>query len=100
MTVKSARDLEGILAGNELGPMASDHSRLLVAMTNDAKALAALAPFAERKWGREKVHLGKHAAYVWCANGILESQALGALLKALGPTPRRAIGRRSTRSTR
>jgi uncharacterized protein (DUF1697 family) len=83
--VKSARDIEGILAGNELGGTASDHSRLLVAMTDDAKALAALAPFAVREWGDEKVHLGKHAAYVWCANGILESAALAVLLKALGP---------------
>jgi uncharacterized protein (DUF1697 family) len=82
--VKSGRDIEGILAGNGLGPIASDHSRLLVAMTNDAKALAALAPFADREWGNEKVHLGKHAAYVWCADGILESQALAAVLRVLG----------------
>jgi uncharacterized protein (DUF1697 family) len=81
--VKSAVDIEGILADDELGRNAADHSRLLVAMTQDAKSLAALAPFANRKWGDDKVHLGKYAAYVYCTNGILESQALEVLLKAL-----------------
>ena len=28
--------------------------------------------------------MGTHAAYVWCANGILESPALEALLRAIG----------------
>lgn len=81
--VKSAGDIEAILADDRLGSKAADHSRLLVAMTPDAKSLAALAALAERNWGDEKVHLGKHAAYVYCTNGILESQALEVLLKAL-----------------
>ena len=81
--VKSAADIAAILKDDELGRNAADHSRLLVAMTRDAKSLAALAAFADRKWGDEKVHLGKHAAYVYCTNGILESQALEVLLKAL-----------------
>ena len=29
------------------------------------------------------MHVGKHAAYLWCANGILESKAAVALLKDL-----------------
>jgi uncharacterized protein (DUF1697 family) len=33
--------------------------------------------------GDDEVHVGKHAAYVWCAGGILESKALEAVLKAL-----------------
>ena len=81
--VKSAREVEAILADDELGKGAADHSRLLVAVTGDPEALAALASFAGRKWGEEKVHLGKHAAYVYCSNGILESAALPLLLKAL-----------------
>lgn len=81
--VKSAKEMAGVLAGNELGNIASDHSRLLVALTGDARALATLRPLAGLDWNSEKVHLGKHAAYVWCADGILESRALEALLKAL-----------------
>jgi len=82
--VKSAKDVKGIMTGNALAATSPDHSRLLVAMTSDSKALAALGELVDRQWGNERIHLGKHAAYVWCADGILESQALPVLLKALG----------------
>jgi uncharacterized protein (DUF1697 family) len=55
-------------------------------MTNDTKALTALEALARADWGNEKVHVGKHAAYLWCADGILESKAAVALLKGLGGT--------------
>ena len=83
--VKSSDEITGAIAGNQLLAIATDPSRLLVAFTTDAKQLAALKAIAIRDWGREKVHVGKHAAYVWCANGILESLALEAALKALRP---------------
>jgi uncharacterized protein (DUF1697 family) len=73
--VKSAKDMAAIVAGNALAKAASDPSKLLVAMTGDAGTLASLAALAGRAWGAEKLHLGKHAAYLWCANGILESKA-------------------------
>lgn len=81
--VKSAQDVAGIMAGNELGGVATDPARLLVAVTRESDALAALEPLAARPWGTEKIHVGKHAAYVWCADGILESQALTAVMKGL-----------------
>jgi uncharacterized protein (DUF1697 family) len=81
--VKSGAEIAGIVSGNALEKIASDHSRLLVAMTGEAGALSRLRPLAARDWGGEKVHLGKHAAYLWCANGILESEAAGCLLKEL-----------------
>jgi uncharacterized protein (DUF1697 family) len=85
--IKSAKDVDGIIAGNALGKLATDHSRLLVVMANDAKALGALKSAQttahQPEWGAERVHVGKHAAYVWCANGILESKALGAVLTTL-----------------
>jgi len=81
--VKSAQEVAGIMAGNKLDQLASDPARLLVAVTDEAAVLAGLAAVAARAWGSEKVHLGKHAAYIWCADGILESQALGAVMKGL-----------------
>jgi uncharacterized protein (DUF1697 family) len=84
--VKSARNLAGIIAGNELGDIAHDHSRLLVAVTNESKALASVKALAKSSWGDEKIHVGRHAAYLWCANGILESKAAVALLKGLDGT--------------
>lgn len=79
--VKSDKDLAGIVAGNELGGIADDPSRLLVALTNDPKALAGVKALTHTDWGNERLHVGKHAAYLWCANGILESKALAPLLK-------------------
>lgn len=82
--VKSDREMAAVVAGNKLVGIAADPSRLLVGLTNDPKALAALESFARAEWGTDEVHLGKHAVYVWCANGILESKAGVALLKGLG----------------
>ena len=84
--VKSQKDVAGIMGGNKLRDVADDDSRLLVAVTHDARALAAVAKLAKLAWGAERIHVGKHAAYVWCAGGILESKALTTLLKELEGT--------------
>jgi uncharacterized protein (DUF1697 family) len=84
--IKSAKDMAGIVAANELAKISTDHARLLVAMTNEPKALLAVKPLARAEWGSEKVHVGKHAAYLWCADGILESKAANAVLKGLHGT--------------
>ena len=81
--VKSAKDMAAIVAGNELQKVATDPSRLLVALTNDNKALKSVAALADVSWGDERIHVGKHAAYLWCANGILESKAAASF--AQGP---------------
>jgi uncharacterized protein (DUF1697 family) len=54
---------------------------LLVVVINENKTLKSAEPLAGQDWGEEKIHVGKHAAYLWCANGILESEVLDALLK-------------------
>ena len=81
--VKSARDVAGIIAGNALRKVATDDSRLLVAVTNDARSVAALKKYLGKDWGQERMHVGRHAAYLWCANGILESRVAEALLTDL-----------------
>jgi uncharacterized protein (DUF1697 family) len=84
--VKSANDVAAVVAGNPLLSECTDPSRLLVAMTTDAKSLAAIEALACADWGGDTIHVGSHAAYLWCANGILESKAAVALLKGLAPT--------------
>jgi uncharacterized protein (DUF1697 family) len=84
--VKSAKDMAAIIADNALGKLATDPSRLLVAVLNENKALKSVETLASQTWGEEKLHVGKHAAYLWCANGILESEALEALIKGLKGT--------------
>ena len=81
--VKSAKDMAAAVAGNALADTATDPSRLLVALTQDAQALAALGALAQADWGGDELHVGPHAAYLWCAHGILESKLAVALLKGL-----------------
>lgn len=81
--VKSASDIAAIVSANTLVKVATDDSRLLVAMANDPKAIAALEKSGRAQWGEEKVLVGAHAAYLWCAHGILESKAAEAILKGL-----------------
>jgi uncharacterized protein (DUF1697 family) len=80
--VKSAKELAAIvtpLAGN-----AADHSRLLVAFAQDDKALDLLAAITPLVLPPEQFVLGKHAAYLDCVSGILESKAGDALLGKIG----------------
>jgi uncharacterized protein (DUF1697 family) len=86
VVVKSGDDITAIVKGNALEKIATDPSRLLVVMTDDVASLASVEPLARQLWGEEAVHVGPHAAYLWCANGILESRAAAALLGKLGNT--------------
>lgn len=83
VVVKSAKEIASIVEGNVLVGMMSDPSRLLVALVQDDEALAVVRPLQSENWGRERLHVGGKAAYLWCADGILESRALGVLLKGL-----------------
>jgi uncharacterized protein (DUF1697 family) len=65
-------------------PEADDHSSTLVVITADATGLQALAGVCVS--GDERLAVTGHAAYVWCANGILESQALGAVFQQMDAT--------------
>jgi uncharacterized protein (DUF1697 family) len=82
--VKSAAEMTAIEAENPLLDVADDASRLIVAFTARPEDLAALAALAALVQPPEQLHVGRHAAYLWCANGILESKAGAALLGQAG----------------
>ena len=82
--VKTANEMAAIVAGNPLLAEATDPSRLLVAFCATAADLAGLAPLAALAVPPERFHVGPHAAYLWCAGGILESKAGAALLGKAG----------------
>ena len=82
--VKSANEFAAIESGNTLVTSGTDPSRLLVAFTGEADALKALAALSALVRPPERLHLGEHAAYLWCVDGILESKAGAALLGKLG----------------
>ena len=93
--VKTARELAAIVAENPCAVEGLDRSRMLVAFTQDRKGLAGLASIAPLVAPPEKFLAGRHAASLYCANGILESKAGAALL---GKAGRHATTRNFARS--
>ena len=84
VVVKAARELVAIIDANPIRPDEPDHPRLLVAFVQDAKRLPDLAVIESLVVAPERFALGKDAAYLLCARGILESKAAAALLGKVG----------------
>ena len=63
---------------------AAQHSRFLVAFAQEPKSLAGLAVIESLVQRPERFAIGRYAAYLHCANGILESKAGAALLGKAG----------------
>jgi len=85
--VKSATDLAAAIAEHPLKSHANDDARLLVMFAQDASTLAELKSLEAADWAPEAFAVGRHAAWLWCANGIIESRlskAVGKVLKERG----------------
>jgi uncharacterized protein (DUF1697 family) len=82
--VKSASELAAILAENPIKARADEHPRFLVAFVQDTEALSSLVAIESLVVPPEKYAVGKNAAYLLCAAGILESKAGEALLGKAG----------------
>ncbi len=88
--VKSAQELAAIVAENPFRVDESEHSRFLVAFMQEPKSLEDLAAIEPLLKAPERFSIGKHAAYLHFADGILKSKAGEALL---GKAGRRATTR-------
>jgi uncharacterized protein (DUF1697 family) len=82
--VKTAADIAAAIAEHPLRKHADDDSKLIVMFTQDAASLAALKPLADGDWAPEAFAVGEHAAWLWCANGTIESRINKAVGKLLG----------------
>ena len=82
--VKSASELAAILAENPIKARADEHPHFLVAFVQDAEALSSLTAIESLVVPPEKYAIGKNAAYLLCAAGILESKAWEALVGKAG----------------
>jgi len=82
--VKSASELAAIVSESPITPAADEHPRFLVAFAQDTKALSSLAAIESLVVPPERFAIGKNAAYLLCATGILESKAGEALLGKTG----------------
>ena len=87
VVVKTAADLAAAIAEHPLRHHANDDARMLVMFTQDASALVELKALESRDWAPEAFAVGAHAAWLWCADGIIESRvskAVGKVLKERG----------------
>lgn len=82
--VKSAAELAAIVSENRIKLEESGHSRFLVAFVQDPKTLAELKLIRSLVKPPERFVVGRNAAYLFCAKGILESKAGEALLGRAG----------------
>jgi len=85
--VKTAADLQAAIAEHPLRAHASDDARLLVMFMQESSALDELKALEATDWSPEAFAAGRHAAWLWCAGGIIESKlakAVGKVLKERG----------------
>ena len=83
-TVLTAEELAAVVAGNTLCEIATDPSRLMVAVLKTHADRARIDPLGERAWTPGQLALGARCAYLWCPEGVLESELAVAAGKALG----------------
>jgi uncharacterized protein (DUF1697 family) len=80
----TAAELDEIVCDNPLSRIASDPSRLLVAVLADPADRARLEPLAGQDWAPEAMALGRRVAYLWCPEGVIASRAMEAVTRTLG----------------
>jgi uncharacterized protein (DUF1697 family) len=83
VVVKTAADLAAAIAEHPLRRHADDDARMLVMFTQEPSTLALLKPLEDADWAPEAFAVGRHAAWLWCANGIIESRISKAATKVL-----------------
>lgn len=74
VVVLTARDLHTIIAENPLPQAAQDPSKFLVAFVAKGGALRKAESLLQETWAPEALAVGRKAAYLWCARGIIDSK--------------------------
>jgi uncharacterized protein (DUF1697 family) len=82
--VLTASEFAAAVAANPLVKIASDPSRLVLAVPSNARDLARVNPLLEKAWAPEALAAGPRAAYFWCPNGFAESPVAEAVRRAFG----------------
>ena len=84
VVVLTARELAAAVAANPLAEIASEPSRLVLAVPSNPMELESLKPLLEKDWAPEAVAAGPRAAYFWCPEGFHDSPVAEAVSRALG----------------
>jgi uncharacterized protein (DUF1697 family) len=84
IVVLSGSALDSIVAENPLPHTDCDPAKLLVAFVNSTTALSSAKVLLKEQWAPEALAMGTKAAYLWCANGIIQSSVAKAFSRATG----------------
>ena len=84
VTVLAAAELAHALRDNPLAGVASDPSRLLVAVPAGPADREALLAMAEHDWAPEALAVGTLVAYLWCPAGVSGGRLFEAVNRELG----------------
>ena len=80
--VHTAQELDVIVSGNTLSQASRDPAKFLVAFVATAATLTKCRPLLAQSLTPEAFVMGDHAAYLWCANGIIKSRLMKAFSSA------------------
>ena len=85
VTVLSEEELAEAVAGNPLGKVADNPSRLLAGFLSDVNDRGKFAEISKKDWGDEKFAMGTgRAVYMWLPQGVIKSRLNAAVTRALG----------------
>ncbi|MBA2683331.1 MAG: DUF1697 domain-containing protein [Gemmatimonadaceae bacterium] len=84
VVVLTRDELDTVIAENPFSESETNPSRFLVTVLATDADRARIDALTKEEWGAERIGAGTHAAYLWCANGILESRIVTAISKQLG----------------
>jgi len=84
VVVITAKELAAIVDDNPLPDATAEPSRFLVSVPADASHLARLKPLLREDWAPDALAIGRRAAYLRCAKGILDSPLAAAVTRSLG----------------
>jgi len=82
--VLKGKEVAAAVKENPLTSVADNPSKLLVMAFRDLKAVAHVRPLLKERWDPEALALGSRVAYLWCAEGIVDSRVWAAVGRAVG----------------
>jgi uncharacterized protein (DUF1697 family) len=82
--VLGSDELAAIIDENPLVERATDPARLLAFVLAEPGLGRRIEPLCAQDWSPGALALGRRAAYVWCPDGVLDSEAAARVGKELG----------------
>jgi uncharacterized protein (DUF1697 family) len=82
IVVLTCSEVDAVIEEMPFGSEITDPARLMVAAYVDPAVRKKLEALSAQDWSPGALALGRHAAYVWCPDGILDSAVMTAVTKA------------------